>query len=71
MDHKLSHIYIYTSPDRAPNTTNLFHSPDVRHLTIGALLCGRQVCTVETVLQPHCDSGPIKLQIALYAGLVV
>ena len=37
MDHKLSHIY----PDRAPNTTKLFHSPDVRHLTIGALLCGR------------------------------
>ena len=33
----------------APKTTKLFHSPDVRHLTIEALLCGRQVWTVETV----------------------
>ena len=47
MDHKLSHIciyihiyiiYIYISWQ---SSTKLFHSPDVRHLTIGALLCGR------------------------------
>ena len=47
MDQKLNHIYRY--PGRALKTTKLFHSPDVRHLTIGALLCGRQVWTVVAV----------------------
>ena len=39
----------YRSPDRVSKTTKLFHSPDVRNLTNGALLCGRQVWNVEAV----------------------
>ena len=32
----------YGSPDRVSKTTKLFHSPDVRNLTSGALMRGRR-----------------------------